>query len=78
MVDIDTNFDRIRRGVWVGPNAAKPYVEWNDLSRVLTDLLQWARSPEVPTLLGIIMTGIKWRVLDNFAIFFPNHIFPSR
>lgn len=47
MVDIDTNFDRIRRGVWVGPNAAKPYVEWNDLSRVLTDLLNWARSPEV-------------------------------
>ena len=47
MVDVDTNFDRIRRGVWVGPNAAKPYVEWNDLSRVLTDLLQWARSPEV-------------------------------
>ena len=47
MVDVDTNFDRIRRGVWVGPNAAKSYVEWNDLSRVLTDLLQWARSPEV-------------------------------
>lgn len=46
MVDVDTNFDRIRRGVWVGPNAAKPYVEWNDLSRVLTDLLKWARSPE--------------------------------
>jgi len=46
MVDVDTNFDRIRRGVWVGPNAAKPYVEWNDLSRVLTDLLQWARLPE--------------------------------
>ena len=49
MVDVDTNFDRIRRGVWVGPNAAKPYVEWNDLSRVLTDLLKWARSPEVNT-----------------------------
>ena len=30
------------------------------------------------TLLGIIMTGIKWWVKGNFAIFFPNHIFAGR
>ena len=32
---------------------------------------------KIDTLLGIIMTGIKWRVLEYFAIFFPNHIFPG-
>ena len=47
MADVERHFDRIRRGVWAGPNAAKPFVEWNDLSRVLTDLLKWARSTEV-------------------------------
>lgn len=46
MADVERHFDRIRRGVWAGPNAAKPFVEWNDLSRVLTDLLKWARSTE--------------------------------
>lgn len=43
MVDVEVSFDRIRRGVWAGPNATKAYVEWNDLSRVLTDLLKWSR-----------------------------------
>jgi hypothetical protein len=28
------------------------------------------------TLLGIIITGIKWRALGNFALFFLIHIFP--
>ena len=28
------------------------------------------------TLLGNIMTGIKWRVLENSAIFFQSKIFP--
>ena len=27
------------------------------------------------TLLGIIKTGIKWRILDNFAIFFSRTTF---
>ena len=51
MADVEQkNFDRIRRGVWVGPNATKPYVEWNDLSRVLTDLIKWSRATDVSEL----------------------------
>lgn len=47
MVDVEIEFDRIRRGVWGGPQATKPYIEWNDLSRVLTSLLEWTKSHEV-------------------------------
>ena len=48
-----------------------------ELIKDLKRLLRWFLVI-LATLLGIIMTGIKWQVLDNFAIFSPNHIFPGR
>ena len=47
METMDREFERIRRGIWAGPHATKPYVEWNDLSRVLTELVKWTREEKV-------------------------------
>ena len=48
--------------------------ELNNMLRSVS-VLRWVSS-SVTTSLRIIMTGMNWRVLDSFAILFPNHIFP--
>jgi len=66
MVDVEIEFDRIRRGVWGGPQATKPYIEWNDLSRVLTSLLEWTKSHEVRLKFDEVMYN-SIKDLLNFA-----------